>query len=216
MKDTFKHKGLRKRLVELLHKKGIKNTEVLRAMAKIPRHFFLDSALAEHAYEDKALPINDGQTISQPYTVAYQTEWLQLKPGHKVLEVGTGSGYQGSIICELGCELISIERFESLSVQAGKIMAALGYSAELIVGDGSLGFPEKAPYDAIIVTAAAPDLNENLIKQLKKGGRMIIPVGQKEQIMYGITRDQNGVVKARKMDSFRFVPLIGKAGFREQ
>lgn len=215
MIDSFKHKGLRKKLVETLFQKGIKDQKVLAAIYKIPRHWFLDSAISDHAYQDKALAIGDGQTISQPYTVAYQTELLEVVRGKKILEIGTGSGYQGSVLCELGAELYSIERIHSLAVKASTMFKKLGYLPKLKVGDGSLGWPEQAPFDGIIVTAAAPNLADGLFAQLKTGGHLVVPVGKDVQTMYRITKGADGKPIKEKLDDFRFVPLIGEKGFNE-
>lgn len=215
MIDSFKHKGLRKKLVETLVLKGIKDQKVLAAIHKIPRHWFLDSAISEHAYQDKALAIGAGQTISQPYTVAFQTQLLRVSPGKKILEIGTGSGYQGSVLCELGAAVYSIERIATLSASAQQMFAKLGYAPSLKVGDGSLGWPEKAPFDGIIVTAAAPNLAESLYKQLKPGGHLVIPVGKDVQTMYRITKGKDGKPIKEKFSDFRFVPLIGAQGFNE-
>ncbi|MCB0736643.1 MAG: protein-L-isoaspartate(D-aspartate) O-methyltransferase [Bacteroidetes bacterium] len=213
MEDSFKHKGLRKRLIELLAQKGITDEKVLAAMFKIPRHFFLDSALAAHAYEDKALPIGAGQTISQPYTVAYQSQELEVEPGMKVLEVGTGSGYQAAVLCELGVELHTVERIRKLTEKATKMLSKLGYKPNCYVSDGSVGIKSLAPFDRIIVTAASPVLGEKLIDQLASPGIMVIPVGDKVQTMYKIVKDASGKVTTYKMDQFKFVPLIGEEGY---
>lgn len=215
MEDSFKHKGLRKRLVQVLSDKGIHDHKILNAFLKIPRHYFLDSALAHHAYEDKALPIGKGQTISQPYTVAYQTQLLELKPGLKVLEVGTGSGFQAAVLCELGMTLFTVERIPELSKSAAKLLRMLGYEPNLFVSDGSIGLPEIAPFHRIIVTAASPSLGEALISQLAPGGIMVIPVGDDVQTMYKITKDSQGKTSTQKLEQFRFVPLIGEKGYKK-
>lgn len=215
MKEGFKQKGQRNRLIETLKQKGITDTSVLDAMLKIPRHFFLDSAMADHAYEDRALPIAEGQTISQPYTVAYQTALLQVHAGIKVLEVGTGSGYQAAVLCELGVELYSTERIERLVKFAANKLGKLGYSANLYHTDGSIGLPKFAPFDRIIVTAASPTLGEALIAQLAPNGRMVIPVGHEVQTMILVEKDDQGNVHTQKLDDFKFVPLIGKEGYQK-
>lgn len=212
--DSFKHKGLRRRLVETIASKGIERTEVLKAIGNIPRHWFLDSALAEHAYEDKALPIDEEQTISQPFTVAYQTEQLNLEPGMKVLEIGTGSGYQAAVLCEMGAEVYSIERHEALHRKAAALLKKMSYSAFLTCGDGTLGWPEHAPFDRIIVTAAAPSLGKALSAQLAPSGVMVIPIGKKSQRMFRINRDARGNFHSEKLDLFKFVPMIGEEGFK--
>jgi len=213
--DNFKHKGLRKKLVETIQAKGISDANVLKAILKIPRHWFLDSAIAEHAYQDKAMPIGAGQTISQPYTVAYQTQLLELKAQMKVLEIGTGSGYQGSVLCEMGAEVYPIERIEILSKKARHMFAKLNYNPKLMVGDGSLGWPDEAPFDRIIITAAAPEISALLFHQLKPNGIMVVPVGKDVQTMYRIIKTESGEAKTEKFEDFRFVPLIGEKGFSE-
>lgn len=214
MLDTFKHKGLRRKLVEVLALKGIHQETILQAIGNIPRHWFLDSAIAEHAYQDKAMPIGAGQTISQPFTVAYQTQLLKLSKGMKVLEVGTGSGYQGAVLCALECHLYSIERIAELSAKAQKMFDRFGFSPTLKVGDGSLGWTEEAPFDRIIVTAAAPKIANSLYSQLKPGGIMVIPVGNKVQTMYRVTKLADGKPHTESFEEFKFVPLIGADGFK--
>lgn len=213
MQDTFKHKGLRRKLVNILAQKGIHQESILSAIGSIPRHWFLDSAIAEHAYQDKAMPIGAGQTISQPFTVAYQTQLLEASKGQRVLEVGTGSGYQGAVLCALGCELYSIERIPELSSKARKMFDRFGFAPHLKVGDGSLGWPEAAPFDKIIVTAAAPKIANSLFTQLKPGGCMVIPVGNEVQTMYRVKKQANGKPITESFEQFRFVPLIGANGF---
>jgi protein-L-isoaspartate(D-aspartate) O-methyltransferase len=188
---------------------------VLNAVSSVPREKFLDPVFVSRAYEDSALPIGAGQTISQPYTVAFMTEKLNLQPGEKVLEIGTGSGYQTAILCELGCKVYTIERHIQLLESARKRLEKLGYNRVLSrAGDGTRGWAEFAPFDAIIVTAGAPDVPESLTKQLKEdGGRLIIPVGSLEsQHMYLIC-NQEGKLSAEEMPQFAFVPLIGKEGW---
>lgn len=213
MQDTFKHKGLRRKLVDVLAQKGIRQESILQAIGSIPRHWFLDSAIAEHAYQDKAMPIGAGQTISQPFTVAYQTQLLNVTTGMKVLEVGTGSGYQGSVLCALRCQLFSIERIAELSVKAKTMFDRFGFAPALKVGDGSLGWPEEAPFDRIIVTAAAPKIANSLYSQLKPGGIMVVPVGDKVQTMYRVTKKTDGKPHTESFEQFKFVPLIGADGF---
>lgn len=213
-KDSFKFRGLRKELSNLLATKGISDARILNAIENIPRHFFLDSALAEHSYEDKALPIGAEQTISQPFTVAFQTELLNLnKPQLKVLEIGTGSGYQASVLCYLDAEVYSIERIKQLSANAQYVLSKLNLKPRLFVGDGSLGLKQFAPYDRIIVTCAAPNLAPVLVEQLKPNGIMVIPVGNNVQTMYKITKQTNGKLITEKFQEFKFVPLLGKEGF---
>jgi protein-L-isoaspartate(D-aspartate) O-methyltransferase len=208
--DTTKHQGKRRRLANILSEKGIKDTAVLAAIASIPRHLFLDSSFEDHAYQDKAFPIGAEQTISQPYTVAFQSEQLMLKPGMRVLEIGTGSGYQTAVLCHMGAEVYSIERQHELFRTSLKRLPALGFSPKkLIFGDGYNGFPEKAPFDRIIVTAGAPVVPEALLAQLAVGGRMVIPVGDEQQKMTIITRTSQADFEKLILGEFRFVPLLG-------
>lgn len=209
MKDTLKHQGLRNKLVSLLKKKGITDEVVLKAISKIPRHLFLDSSFLDHAYQDKAFPIGADQTISQPYTVAYQSQLLNIVNGSKVLEIGTGSGYQTAVLCELGAEVYSIERQNELFKKTVKFLPKLGYRPKkLIFGDGYKGFDEAAPYDAILVTAGAPYVPKPLLKQLSIGGRLIIPVGDEEQIMQVFTRKSEKQYEKEELGNFKFVPLL--------
>ena len=185
MKDTFKHQGLRKQLVSLLKDKGILDDNVLNAMNKVPRHLFLDSSFEAHAYQNKAFPIGADQTISHPFTVAFQSELLQLKEHHTVLEIGTGCGYQTAVLLEMGAKVYSIERQQELFKKTKLFLPKLGYRAkQLIFGDGYKGLPEYAPFDSIIVTAGAPYVPNPLLSQLKIGGRLIIPIGNDPQIMH--------------------------------
>lgn len=212
--DSYKHKGLRRRLTEVVRNKGIKDGRILKAIEKVPRHFFLDSAFHELAYEDQAMQIGEGQTISQPYTVAYQTEVLEIEEGDKVLEIGLGSGYQACILIELGAEVYSIERIAKLHEKASKLLPQMGYHPHMYVGDGTLGIPDQAPFDKIIVTAAAPEVPKALIDQLKTGGIMVIPIGDKEtQVMYKVVKTNYNTFTKTALDAFRFVPLIGKQGW---
>jgi len=184
LKDTLKHQGLRQQLVSVVKSKGVTDENVLKAIAKIPRHLFMDSSFLDHAYQDKAFPIAADQTISQPYTVAFQSELLQIKRGHKVLEIGTGSGYQTAVLCELGAQVYSIERQRELFKKTSKFLPKLGYRArKLIFGDGYKGLVEEAPFDSIIVTAGAPFVPKPLLAQLAIGGRLVIPVGDEVQTM---------------------------------
>ena len=180
MIDSFKHKGLRQQLVEEIKAKGIKDKEVLDAIGKIPRHLFLDSSFLEFAYQDKPFPIGSGQTISQPYTVAFQTELLDIDKGDKVLEIGTGSGYQACVLLELGAKVFSIERQKRLFEKTRVFLPKLNYRPRLFYGDGYKGLPTFAPFDKILITAAAPGIPDELLKQLKPGGRLVIPVGSSE------------------------------------
>ncbi len=209
MKDTFKHKGLRQQLVNTLISKGITNEAVLKAIGAIPRHLFMDSGFLDHAYQDKAFPIAADQTISQPYTVAFQTELLQVNKGDKVLEIGTGSGYQAAVLCELGAKVYSIERQQELFKKTSKFLPKLGYRAKkLIFGDGYKGLEEEAPFDSIIVTAGAPFIPKPLLAQLKIDGRLVIPVGDDVQIMTLYIRTSAKEFEKQEFGEFRFVPLL--------
>ena len=208
--DTTKHQGRRRLLIELLKDKGISDKAVLKAIAAIPRHLFMDSSFEDHAYQDKAFPIGADQTISQPYTVAFQSQQLMVTPGTKVLEIGTGSGYQTAVLCHMGAVVYSIERQHELFRTSLKRLPALGFKAKkLIFGDGYKGFPEKAPYDRIIVTAGAPFIPEDLLAQLAVGGKMVIPVGEANQKMTVITRTSDADFEQLVLGDFRFVPLLG-------
>ncbi len=209
MKDTFKHKGLRQQLVNVLKNKGIKNEAVLGAIGKIPRHLFMDSGFLDYAYKDMAFPIAADQTISQPYTVAFQTELLQVKKEDKILEIGTGSGYQTAVLCELGAKVYSIERQQELFKKTSNFLPKLGYRAKkLIFGDGYKGLKEEAPFDGIIVTAGAPFVPNPLLSQLKIGGRLVIPVGGDVQIMTLFIRKDTKEFEQHEFGEFRFVPLL--------
>jgi protein-L-isoaspartate(D-aspartate) O-methyltransferase len=209
LKDTFKHKGLRQQLVAVVKDKGIKDEQVLKAIGKIPRHLFMDSGFLDHAYQDKAFPIAANQTISQPYTVAFQSELLNIKNGDKVLEIGTGSGYQTAVLCELGAKVYSIERQLELFKITSKFLPKLGYRAKkLIFGDGYKGLKEEAPFDSIIVTAGAPFVPKPLLSQLKVGGRLVIPVGEDVQVMTLFIRKGPKEFEKHEFGEFRFVPLL--------
>ena len=183
-RDTFKHKGKRQQLAEIVAAKGVKNKKVLEAIKSIPRHLFMDSSFEDHADEDKAFPIAADQTISQPYTVAFQTELLEIERGNTVLEIGTGSGYQTAVLCELGAKVYSIERQQELYKKTKIFLSKIGYRPKyLSFGDGYKGLPEYAPFDKIIVTAGAPYVPKALLSQLKVGGRLVIPIGENVQIM---------------------------------
>ena len=209
MKDTFKHKGLRQQLVNVVKTKGIKDESVLKAIGDIPRHLFMDSGFLDHAYQDKAFPIAADQTISQPYTVAFQTELLQIKRGDKILEIGTGSGYQTAVLCVLGAKVYSIERQLELFKKTSKFLPTLGYVAKkLIFGDGYKGFAEEAPFDGIIVTAGAPYVPKALLGQLQIGGRLVIPVGDDVQVMTLYIRKGLKEFEKHEFGDFRFVPLL--------
>ena len=209
MKDTFKHQGLRKQLVATLTAKGIKNVAVLNAIGSIPRHLFIDSSFLDHAYQDKAFPIGASQTISQPYTVAFQSELLEVKSGDKILEIGTGSGYQTAVLCLLGAQVYSIERQLELFKKTSQFLPKIGYVAKrLIFGDGYKGLKEEAPFDSIIVTAGAPFVPKPLLSQLKTGGRLVIPVGDEDQIMTLYIRKGPKEFEKHELGNFKFVPLL--------
>lgn len=210
---------MRARLVDILREKGIADEAVLDAVAAVPRHRFVDVALRSRAYEDEALPIGLKQTISQPFTVAYQSMLLAPKPGERILEIGTGSGYQAAILCEMGARVFSIERHRPLLERTKKLLDVLGYRVVLRHGDGSLGWPAYAPFDGIVVTAGARDVPRSLIEQLRlpeatrPGGRLIIPIGGEEgQVMTRITRIGENDYEREPLSVFRFVPLIGRGG----
>lgn len=209
--DGYREKGARKKLVELLRDRGIADERVLHAIGKVPRHYFFDETFWKQAYKDIAFPIGDGQTISQPYTVAYQTELLHIKAGDKVLEIGTGSGYQTCILLELGATVYTIERQENLYNRTRQVLPHMGYHANFFFGDGSKGITKHAPYDKIIVTAGAPLVPQILLKQLKIGGIIVIPVGdEKSQKMITVLRVGENEFERFELDTFRFVPLVGE------
>ena len=210
MIDTYRHKGLRKLLVETIARKGISDANVLAAVEKVPRHFFFDSSFLEFAYEDKPFPIGAGQTISQPYTVAFQTELLRVKKGERILEIGTGSGYQACILAEMGGKVFTVERQKSLFDRTSKLLPKLGYpGVKAFYGDGYKGLPAFAPFHKIIITAAAPYIPEALLDQLRHGGIMVIPVGPDDiQIMTTVTRMADGSFARREHGAFRFVPML--------
>ncbi|MFC2100582.1 protein-L-isoaspartate(D-aspartate) O-methyltransferase [Bacteroidota bacterium] len=207
--DSYKHKGLRKQLVDGIQSKGISDERILNAIGKIPRHFFMDSSFLEFAYQDKPFPIGAGQTISQPYTVAFQTELLKVKKGDKVLEIGTGSGYQACVLLEMGAKVFSIERQKSLYLRCKKFLPTIGYQPRIFYGDGYKGLPSFAPFDKILVTAAAPFIPETLIKQLNIGGILVVPVGGQEvQVMKSVTKISDSDTREEQHGMFRFVPLL--------
>lgn len=210
MLDSYRHKGLRRNLVKTLERKGITDNSILAIIGKIPRHFFLDKAFEEWAYEDTAFPIGCQQTISQPFTVAYQTQLLDVKPKQKILEIGTGSGYQAAILSELGAKVYTIERQETLFERTKALLKTMGYQhIRLFLQDGAKGLPQFAPFDRIIVTAAAKTIPEPLKEQLAIRGKMVIPVGgENTQVMYRICRLDKADYKIEKFDHFRFVPLL--------
>ena len=217
MVDSYRHKGLREKLVKLLIEKGLKDENVIQAMRKVPRHAFVESAFTDASYEDRPLPIGDGQTISQPLTVAYQSGILQLKPGMKVLEIGTGSGYQAAVLHEMGAKVFSIERIRLHHQRAAAVLSEIGYKIRLKWGDGTAGWPTYAPYDRILVTAAGPSIPESLKKQLAIGGKLIIPVGgRQKQQMATVTRNSEKEWSIDRRGNFAFVPLIGQHGWEEE
>jgi len=208
--DKYREQGARKKLVALLRERGISDERELTAIGKVPRHFFFDETFWNQAYKDIAFPIGDGQTISQPYTVAYQTELLHIQKGDKVLEIGTGCGYQTCVLLELGAKVFTIERQENLFRRTIQVLPKMGYHPQFFLGDGSMGIAEQAPYDKIIVTAGAPLVPEILLKQLKVGGILVIPVGDaNEQKMVTVLRVSETEFEKIVLDTFRFVPLLG-------
>ncbi|UCD61231.1 MAG: protein-L-isoaspartate(D-aspartate) O-methyltransferase [Flavobacteriaceae bacterium] len=209
MKDTFKHKGMRNKLVDIIAAKDIKNKSVLDAIRAVPRHLFMDSSFEDHAYQDKAFPIAAEQTISQPYTVAFQTDLLELNPGDKILEIGTGSGYQTAVLLKLKAKVFTIERQLELFKKTSLFFKKMGYRPKkLIFGDGYKGLPAEAPFEGIIVTAGAPEIPKALLSQLKIGGKLVIPVGLDDQIMTRIIRKSEKEFERQEFGSFRFVPLL--------
>ena len=209
MNDSFKHKGLRKKLIQTIKSKGINNTNVLSAIGKVPRHLFMDSGFIDHAYQDKPFPIGANQTISQPFTVAFQTELLEVNKGDKVLEVGTGSGYQAAVLCELGANVFSIERQGELYKKVVNFLPSINYyPKKIIYGDGYKGLEEEAPFDSIIVTAGAPFVPKALLNQLKIGGRLVIPVGENIQVMTLYIRVSEKKFNMKEYGEFQFVPLL--------
>jgi protein-L-isoaspartate(D-aspartate) O-methyltransferase len=209
LKDTAKHQGLRNQLAKLLEEKGITDKSVLEAIRKIPRHLFLDSGFEDFAYQDKAFPIAAGQTISQPYTVAFQTQLLQVKKDDKILEIGTGSGYQTAVLVALGAKVYSVERQNELFKITSALLPKMGIRPKhLSFGDGYKGLPNHAPFDSIIVTAGAPIIPKPLMAQLKIGGRLVIPLGDGEQIMTMLIRKNETQFEKHEFGEFRFVPLL--------
>ncbi len=214
MEDNYRHKGLRKKLTDIIIEKGIKNQRVIDAIGKVPRHWFMDSSFLQFAYQDNAFPIGSGQTISQPYTVAFQTELLEIKKGDKILEIGTGSGYQACVLVEMGAKVYTMERQRELYLKTKAFLAKIGYRMKYITyGDGFKGLPTFAPFDGIIVTAAAPEIPNELLNQLKIGGKLIIPTGKEEQTMLRITKIEEAKFETEEFGIFRFVPMLkGKSG----
>jgi protein-L-isoaspartate(D-aspartate) O-methyltransferase len=208
MNDLPKHKGLRNQLAALLAEKGIQNQAVLQAVKAVPRHLFMESSFEQYAYQDKPFPIGAGQTISQPYTVAFQTELLGVKAGDKVLEIGTGSGYQAAILCEMGIKVYSVERIKELFDHSSVLLRRLGFNLTQKYGDGYKGMPAFAPFDGIVVTAGAPFVPKALMEQLAVGGKLVIPVGEDSQVMTLITRLSDKKYKKEEKGLFRFVPML--------
>ncbi len=209
MKDTNKHQGLRNQLAKLLEDKGIIDKNVLEAIKKIPRHLFLNSSFEDFAYQDKAFPIGAGQTISQPHTVAFQSQLLEVKKDQKILEIGTGSGYQTAVLCLLGAKVYSVERQNELFKTTSALLPKLGIRPKhLSFGDGYKGLPNHAPFDSIIVTAGAPIIPQALMAQLKIGGKLVIPVGDKDQIMTMLIRKNETQFEKHEFGDFKFVPLL--------
>ena len=215
LEDNYRHKGLRKQLVDLLRTKGITDETVLSAINEVPRHIFLDSSFVELAYQDKAFPIGSGQTISQPHTVAFQTQLLQVEKGMKVLEIGTGSGYQACVLAAMGAKVFTIERQRNLYFKTKEILDQLPFRVKTFLGDGFDGLPTYAPFDRIIITAGAPNVPESLIEQLKTGGIMVIPLDDTEnegQTMMRITKTENGSLEKEAFGGFKFVPMLKEIG----
>ena len=209
MKDTHKHQGLRNQLVETIIEKGITDKNVLKAIAAVPRHLFMDSGFEDFAYQDKAFPIAADQTISQPYTVAFQTQLLEVKPADKILEIGTGSGYQTAVLLEIGARVYTIERQKELFNKTKFFLPKLSYKPKKVIfGDGYKGLPDEAPFDGIIVTAGAPYVPKPLLSQLKIGGRLVIPVGDKVQIMTLFVRTGEKDFEKLELGDFKFVPML--------
>ena len=215
LEDNYRHKGLRKQLVEQLRTKGITDEAVLSALNEVPRHVFLDSSFVELAYQDKAFPIGSGQTISQPSTVAFQTQLLSLEKGMKVLEIGTGSGYQACVLAAMGAKVFSIERQRNLYFKTKEILERLPFRVKTFLGDGFEGLPTYAPFDRVIITAGAPSIPEELIRQMKDGGIMVIPMDNAEgegQTMLRITKMEDGTLKKEEFGDFKFVPMLKDLG----
>lgn len=208
MEDSYRHKGLRRKLVEVLKEKGISDERVLNAISQVPRHLFLDNAFIERAYEDIAFPIGADQTISRPHTVAFQTQLLGLEKGEKVLEVGTGSGYQTSVLLEMGVKVFSVERQKELFDKTKKLLPRFGYKAKLFYGDGYKGLKAYGPFDKVLVTAGAPFVPKDLLAQLKVGGTLVIPLGDKVQVMTSIRKIGEDEYEETEFGEFKFVPLL--------
>ena len=214
MEDTFKHKGLRKKLIEEIRKKGIIDERVLKAMDSVPRHwFFMSKGIEDYAYVDKAFPIRSGQTISQPYTVAFQSQLLDVKKGEKILEIGTGSGYQSAILVELGAKVYTIERQKDLYIHTSRLLPMLGFHLQSFLGDGYKGLPNYGPFDKIIITAAPPEIPKALLSQLKIGGKLIAPIGETDvQVMREVVRVSELDFEITDYGTFSFVPMLKGIG----
>ena len=212
--DSYRHKGMRRSLVEELKNKGISDENVLNAINAVPRHVFLDSSFLNFAYQDKAFPIGSGQTISQPFTVAFQSSLLEIKKNMKVLEIGTGSGYQACVLAEMGAKVFSIERQRKLYTKTKAFLAEFPYRIKMFLGDGNKGLPTYGPFDRIIITAAAPEIPQTLVDQLKVGGMMVIPLCENEehQTMLRLTKQEDGTLKREEYGDFRFVPMLKNLG----
>ncbi|PWD99322.1 protein-L-isoaspartate(D-aspartate) O-methyltransferase [Marinilabilia rubra] len=207
--DSFRHKGLRNRLVQEIQKKGISDQKVLQAIGKVPRHLFMDSSFIQMAYKDQAFPIGQGQTISQPYTVAIQTSLLEVEPGDRIMEIGTGSGYQAAVLDDMGASVFSIERQKRLFQKTSRFLPSIGYKdIRLFLGDGNEGLPAFAPFDKIIVTAGISDIPASLLVQLKPGGYMVIPLGERSQTMTRIKRLNEDDFEQETFGEFAFVPML--------
>lgn len=215
IEDNYRHKGLRKQLVDLLRTKGISDEKVLTAINEVPRHVFLDSSFVELAYQDQAFPIGSGQTISQPHTVAFQSQLLELQAGMKVLEIGTGSGYQACVLASMGAKVFSIERQRNLYFKTKEILEQLPFRVKTFLGDGFEGLPTYAPFDRIIITAGAPNIPQTLVNQLKVGGIMVIPMDNSKgegQKMLRLTKMEDGAVRQEEFGDFKFVPMLKEIG----
>ena len=212
--DNYRHKGMRRSLVEELKNKGISDENVLNAINAVPRHVFLDSSFLDFAYQDKAFPIGSGQTISQPFTVAFQSSLLEIKKNMKVLEIGTGSGYQACVLAAMGAKVFSIERQRKLYTKTKAFLAEFPYRIKTFLGDGNKGLPTYGPFDRIIITAAAPEIPQALIDQLKVGGMMVIPLSENEncQTMLRLTKEEDGSLSREEYGDFRFVPMLKGVG----
>ena len=215
IEDSYRHKGLRKQLSDQLRNKGITDENVLNAINEVPRHVFLDSSFVEFAYQDTAFPIGSGQTISQPSTVAFQSQLLQIESGMKVLEIGTGSGYQACVLAAMGARVFSIERQRNLYFKTKEILEQLPFRVKTFLGDGFEGLPSYQPFDRIIITAGAPVIPEKLIQQMKPGGIMVIPIDNNEdegQTMLKVTKGEDGSLKKESFGKFKFVPMLKEIG----